>query len=153
MKQELGELSNLVIRPPVPETEIESQNQTGMRQIDAVLLELLVNEQRLALGTEDPFVADTLDRLAEHALNTSRHNQAEAFVRESIAIRLSAEPETLAHMRSLVLLGQTLARGGKTTQARLHLTSARKKLQRMPQADRLLKIVEHELKVLDGDRR
>lgn len=151
MKQELGSHKRILLdaSPTNPKT---FDLKTDMQQVDAVLLSLMVEEQRMALSPQDSFIADTLDLLAEHALNTQNLSRAESHARQSLAIRHNTQKQTTSYHRSTLLLGQTLARQGKSAEARIHFMHVSRALKNNAEAPGLLKIAEHEIKLLDQQK-
>jgi len=156
MRQELGDLQEVVVDsepesdgPGIERAQRERLSSVRRQRSDIVLSQLILEEQRKALGSNDPLVTDTLDSLGELCLNAARFAEAADYLQSSLLVRAGAQPDSPQRFHAMVLLGKALARQDQVVEARHYLETARDQLAEHPDLDRLVKIAEAELAALN----
>lgn len=82
---------------------------------------------------QDPRFARLLYGGAEYLLKVKEYSLAEAFLRESLAIRQAKEPDVSSTFQTKLLYGESLLGGKKFAEAETHLTHATDKLSTDPE--------------------
>ncbi len=93
-----------------------------------------LGQQRAMLPPDHPDVAPTLAGLGSLRLRQEKYTEAEALLRESIAVREKADPDLPVADEAKSLLGETLARQGKYEEAEPLLLSAYDRIKRDKEA-------------------
>ncbi len=110
---------------------------------DAVLLKLILEEQRMEFGTSDILVADTLDLLGEINLNSGDATQAIAFLRESLFVRTEIDIQESTRIWTLILLATALQKTGTQVEAQSYVDSAIRLLDQFPDETRYRQLLDN----------
>jgi serine/threonine protein kinase len=129
--------------------KVETQLQPRLQKVRPGLFKLVLEERRKVFGPADETIADALDLVAASLIEAGQAVQAEAYLRDSLAVReklrdgpaqdASHEPavacDPSGYCRTLTLLGKCLLRQRREGEAKEFLLAARREVDRVRDAD------------------
>jgi len=109
---------------------------------DMVLLELILQHQRVEFGGTDLLVAQTLDVLGEQHLNSKDYAGAITKLQESLYIHTENDRDSEDRVRTMILLTKALKLAGREVEFGSQMETIRRYLKRLPSTSRLHKMAQ-----------